>query len=63
MAKKEYKTTFNQLVNDMLSGKTFYDLIDWKRFVQKESTVFIVVDAQNDIVHKDGNLNWTGTWK
>ena len=63
MAKKEYKTNFNQLINDMLSGKTFYDLIDWKRFVQKQSTVFIVVDAQNDIVHKDGNLNFTGTWK
>jgi len=63
VAKKEYKTNFNQLINDMLSGKTFYDLIDWKRFVQKQSTVFIVVDAQNDIVHKDGNLNFTGTWK
>lgn len=63
MAAKEYKTDFNQLMNDMLSGKTFYDLIDWKRFVKKESTVFIVVDAQNDILHKDGNLNFTGTWK
>ena len=63
MAKKEYKTTFDQLVTDLLSGKSFYDLIDWQRFVKKESTAFIVVDAMNSVLHKDGNLNVLGTWK
>lgn len=63
MVKKEYKTTFDQLINDLLSGKSFYDLIDWKRFVQKETTIFIIVDAMNSLLHKDGNLNVLGTWK
>lgn len=63
MATKEYKTTLDQLINDLLSGRSFYDLIDWKRFVQKETTVFIIVDPMNNILHKDGNLNILGIWK
>lgn len=63
MAKKEYKTTFDQLIGDLLSGKSFYDLIEWKRFVNKETTAFIVSDAQNEVLHKDGNMNVLGTWK
>ncbi len=60
---KEYKTTFDQLLNDLLTGKSFYDLIDWKRFVQKETTALIVVDTQNENLHKDGNMNVLGAWK
>ncbi len=63
MVNKEYKTTFDQLITDLLSGKSFYDLIEWKRFVKKETTAFIVSDAQNEVLHKDGNLNVLGTWK
>ena len=63
MAKTEYKTTFDQLIGDLLSGKSFYDLIDWKRFVRKETTAFIVIDPQNENLHKDGNMNVLGIWK
>ncbi len=60
---KEYRTTLPQLLEDLAAGKKLHNLVEWKRFIKPDNTVFIVVDIQNDVVHPEGNLNWTGTWK
>jgi nicotinamidase-related amidase len=49
--------------NTKESPTKFYDLVDWTRFMDKDETAFIVVDAQNDILEEKGNLNSFGTWK
>jgi len=62
MAKK-YETTFERLVEEIAAGEKLHNLVEWKRFIKRDNTVFIAIDIQNDVVHPEGNLNWTGTWK
>lgn len=48
------KMTLEELLKEMLAGKSFYNMINWTRFMRREETALVVVDAQNDILKEHG---------
>ena len=39
------------------------DHVDWVNFMHKRKTALLVIDAQNDVLKKEGSLSTYGVWK
>ncbi len=59
------KRTFDMedIGKKMAEGLSLNDIVDWKQYLRKEDTALLVIDPQNDNLHPDGSLAFTGSWK
>jgi len=49
--------------SDKFKGTTIQEYLNWEDFVRRGEIALLVIDAQNDIIHKDGSLAHYGVWK
>ena len=47
----------------MAEGLSLNDIVDWKQYLDRDSTALLVIDPQNDNLHPEGSLSFTGSWK
>jgi nicotinamidase-related amidase len=45
------------------NGVSLNDIVDWKRYLDREKTGLLVVDAQNDNLHEEGSLRFIESWR
>ncbi len=44
-------------------GVSLNDIVDWKKYLDREKTALLVVDPQNDNLHEKGSLNFIESWR
>ncbi|MGN6765365.1 MAG: cysteine hydrolase family protein [Rhizobiaceae bacterium] len=45
-------------------GKTpMWDMVDWEDLYKPEESALLVIDPQNDILKKEGNMDYYGMWQ
>jgi nicotinamidase-related amidase len=48
---------------NLARGISLNDIAGWADYVHGDSSALLVVDAQNDNLHPEGNLNFIGAWE
>lgn len=59
--KREYD--LREIGARIAEGVSLNDIVDWKRYLDRERTALLVVDPQNDNLHEKGSLSFIGSWK
>ncbi len=47
----------------MAEGVSLNDIVDWRKYLDREKTALLVVDPQNDNLHEQGSLSFIGSYK
>ncbi|HDP80588.1 MAG TPA: isochorismatase family protein [Spirochaetes bacterium] len=55
--------TVEEIGKKMAEGLSLNDIVDWKRYLKKETSALLVIDPQNDNLHEKGSFSFTGSWK
>jgi gluconolactonase len=52
-----------EIGRSLARGVSLNDIVDWRRYLNREKTALLVVDPQNDNLHEEGSLGFIGSWR